>query len=394
MTDQNFPQSDDASKQPLPETRYPCETCGAVLKFSPTTGTLECKHCGHQQNIAASVKPIKEHNFRKALAELANANPISSDLVTIKCPTCASQSQLTPGTHAGQCTYCGTPLIVDAALIKPFQPESLLPFKVTEKQALQFFRKWLGSLWFAPSALKKYASGDSRLQGLYVPYWTYDSDTQTSYSGRRGDVYHVRQNYTTNVNGRQVTRSRSVPRIRWTPASGHVSRHFDDVLIGASQTLPRQISNRLGPWDLVNLTAFDAAYLSGFDSEIYQVDLDSGFEQARLVMDQTIRTDIRRQIGGDQQQIHQLQTHHSRTTFKSLLLPVWMAEFRFRDKTYRFAVNARTGKTRGERPYSYLKIILAVILGLIVTAAAVYLLSESGLLEQIQSTYFYQESIR
>jgi len=384
MTD-HIPSATTA-EQPLPETRYPCDSCGAVLKFSPSIGTLACKHCGYQQNFAASVKPIKEHNFRKALAELANADAVSNDLVTIKCPTCASRSQLKAGTHAGQCPYCGTPLIVDAALITSFQPESLLPFKITEQQALQFFRQWLGSRWFAPSALKKYASGDARLQGLYVPYWTYDSDTQTSYSGRRGDTYYVRKNYSTNINGRQVIRSRSVPRIRWTPTSGHVTRHFDDVLIGASQTLPRQITNRLAPWDLVNLASFDAAYLSGFDSELYQVELDSGFEQAQLVMDQAIRADVRRHIGGDQQQIHQLQTHHSRTTFKSLILPVWMATFRFRDKTYRFAVNGRTGKTAGERPYSYLKIILAMIGGLMITATVVYLLSQPEVLEYIQST--------
>ncbi len=368
------PSLGNISEQPLPETLYPCDTCGAVLKFSPATGALGCKHCGHQQDIAVSVKPIKEYDLRQALVELASASAVSNEVVTVKCPTCASQSQLTSGTHAGQCVYCGAPLIVDAALIKPFQAESLLPFKITEEQALQFFREWLGSLWFAPSSLKKYASGDSRLQGLYVPYWTYDSDTQSSYSGLRGDTYYVRQNYTVHVNGRQVMRSRSVPRIRWTPSSGYVARHFDDVLIGASQTLPRQITNRLAPWDLINLTTYDAAYISGFDSELYQVNLDSGFEQARLVMDQTIRTDVRRHIGGDQQQIHQLQTHHSHTTFKSLLLPVWMAEFRFRGKSYRFAVNGCTGKTCGERPYSYWKITLAVIVGLTIIATVAYFL--------------------
>jgi hypothetical protein len=170
-----------------------------------------------------------------------------------------------------------------------------------------------------------------------------------------------------------------------------VQRHFDDVLIGASTTLPRQITEPLAPWDLHALVPFDEAYLSGFGSEIYQVNLDAGFGYARGVMEQVIRGDIRRRIGGDQQRIDSLHTEHRNTRFKGLLLPVWMAEFRFRGKLYRFVVNARTGKTQGERPYSYIKIVLAALLGLAAAGGLLYLLAETGVLEQLLegSTYLY-----
>ena len=45
---------------------------------------------------------------------------------------------------------------------------------------------------------------------------------------------------------------------------------FDDVLIGASLSLPRQILDRLQPWDLHNLVPYDENYISGFQSELYQ----------------------------------------------------------------------------------------------------------------------------
>jgi len=43
------------------------------------------------------------------------------------------------------------------------------------------------------------------------------------------------------------------------------------------------------------------------------------------------------------------------------LLPLWTAAFTFKGKTYRFVVNGRNGKIRGERPYSIIKIGLAGI---------------------------------
>ena len=81
-------------------------------------------------------------------------------------------------------------------------------------------------------------------------------------------------------------------------------------MVGATHTLPRAILDRLEPWDLPNLVPYNESYLSGFQSEIYQVDLDEGFEQARGIMDSRIYNAIISDIGGDQQRVHSLQTQH------------------------------------------------------------------------------------
>ena len=77
-------------------------------------------------------------------------------------------------------------------------------------------------------------------------------------------------------------------------------------------------------------------------------------------------------IGGDRQRVHDIQTTVRDVTFKHILLPVWMAAYKYRGKTYRFVVNGRTGKVQGERPYSAWKIAFAVILGLIVAGVIGY----------------------
>ena len=115
-----------------------------------------------------------------------------------------------------------------------------------------------------------------------------------------------------------------------------------------------------------NLVSYRDEYLSGFIAERYQIGVKRGWGRARERMEAVIRSDVKRDIGGDRQQIHSLNTRHSDITFKHVLLPMWICSYRYRDKVYRFLVNARTGEVQGERPWSWVKISLAVIAGIAV----------------------------
>lgn len=347
----------------LTETRFPCQQCGAMLRYAIGTHSLECQYCGHHNRIVDKHVQIEELDFHAALRRLQTSRQVLPETNVISCPNCAAQFALDAHIHAGECPFCSTTVVTSTSHAKPIKPRALLPFKISAQQAKQSYTNWLHDLWFAPGELKEFAREDTSLNGVYIPYWTYDSDTVTAYEGERGDVYFVTQTVTEVVNGRRVRRRRQVPKIRWTRVSGRTSRHFDDMLVGATQTLPRKITDWLEPWDLENLLPYTEEYLSGFSSEVYQVELDQGFNHAQSNMDRIIRHDVNRAIGGDQQRISRVQTHHSETTFKHVLLPLWSAAFEFRGKTFRFVVNGRTGKVRGERPYSVIKIALASLAG-------------------------------
>lgn len=381
----------EAFTSELTETRFPCQQCGAALLYKIGTRDLECPYCGHTNQIARSLEPIRELGFEQALRELQRAERVARETTVMSCPNCAAEFALDAHIHAGDCPFCGTTVVTGTGAVRPLKPKALLPFAIDADQARQSYQKWLSGLWFAPSELKKYAREDSQLNGVYIPYWTYDSDTATSYRGERGDVYYVKQSYTVVENGRRIRRTRSVPKIRWTPVSGRTNRHFDDVLVGATRTLPRKITDWLEPWDLEALEPYTEAYLSGFSSEIYQVGLDEGFNFAQANMERVIRADVSHSIGGDHQRIHQMHTQHSDTTFKHVLLPLWSAAFQFRGETYRFVVNGRSGKTRGERPYSIVKIAMAVLCALAVVAGVLYFANESGMLRQLNQDIFYSD---
>jgi len=355
-----------------------------MLKFLAGTQYLICEYCGQNNLIEDQLETIQEYGLHETLKQLEKA-PLLAESRQIQCETCGAHFKFENSVHSGECPFCGTDIVTRAIQSRLIKPKSLLPFHIDDHKARQQYRMWLKSLWFAPTKVKHYAREDTRLVGIYLPYWTYDSLTESTYTGARGDIYYVNQRVQTIQNGRPVTAVRRIPKIRWTPVRGRVTRFFDDVLVGASNSLPRQILDRLQPWDLENLVAYNESYLSGFSSEYYQVDLDEGFDRAKQVIDNVIRQDIAVDIGGNQQRIHQVCTHHQNTTYKHCLLPIWSAAFRYKDKSYRFVINGRTGQVQGERPYSVWKISLAVLVGLALIGAGLIYLEESGMLQQIQN---------
>lgn len=378
------------SKPPKTDNQFPCSQCGAMLKYKPGTQHQTCDYCDYQNEISRSYEAIEEYDLHKALRKLASGKP-AEIVEQAHCNACGANFKFAASVHAGECPFCGTSIVTSPQKNKPIPPKSLLPFVITEREAKVKFNKWLGNLWFAPNEVKKYARGEAKLMGIYLPYWTYDSQTRTSYSGDRGDTYFVSKRVTYVQNGRRVSTVKQIPKIRWRRVSGRVSRFFDDVLIGASLSLPRQILDKLQPWDLGNLVPYEEKYISGFQSEFYQIELDEGFDRAKQVMDGIIHRDIAYDIGGDHQRIHRIDTGHSDTTYKHCLLPIWSAAFLYRDKSYRFVINGRTGQVQGERPYSYWKIGCAVLFGLILVGGGVAYLEKTGAFEQQveYSTYPY-----
>ncbi|MEP2784525.1 MAG: TFIIB-type zinc finger domain-containing protein [Pseudoruegeria sp.] len=356
--------------------RFPCPTCGSDFRFDPAKGQLVCDHCGHSDSIdgvGRVQEAIKELDFKAALKSLLPDAEIEETRV-VSCTSCGAQVEFSEETHAAECPFCATPVVTDTGTHRHIKPKALLPFQLEERTAHKSMNDWLGRLWFAPNGLKEYARKGRKLQGIYVPYWTYDADTKSQYSGQRGTYYYVTR--TVRVDGK--TQQRQERKIRWSPASGRVARFFDDVIVLASKSLPKSYTDALEPWDLSMLEPYQPEFLAGMRAEGYQVQLDEGFHEARALMDRVIERDAKFDIGGDVQRINRLDTQVSDVTFKHILLPVWMAAYKYRGKTYRFVVNGQTGRVQGERPYSAWKIALAIMFALSLAAIFGYLAAQNG----------------
>ena len=196
------------------------------------------------------------------------------------------------------------------------------------------------------------------IQGTFVPYWGFDANTYSHYSGERGDNYTTTRTVT--VNGKRQTRT--VVKIRWRYASGNVDHEFDNVLVSASEQISTKLSQSMQMWDLQKSQQYNPKYLSGYKSELYQVGLPRGLQKGKQIMIQTIRRLVCRDIGGDHQRIHKLDTRYEQVGFKLMLMPLWISAFLYNKKTFQFIINGQTGQVKGERPYSWVKIISLILI--------------------------------
>lgn len=356
---------------------FACSNCGADLKYKPGTKHLICEYCNTTNDIPEIDEEIEELDFKTFLNQKSKDEVLLTEKF-IKCTSCGASSTIQPHITSASCPYCATPLILNSAFDESvIQPKSLLPFQLEKQDAKKQFAKWVKKLWFAPNDLKKAALNFDKFNGIYLPYWTFDTDTFSKYVGQRGVHYYVSESYTTTENGKTVTRTRQVRKTRWHPAAGAVSKFFDDILTVATKSLPQKYVYKLEPWDLQNLVPFDKSYLSGYVTERYQVELDEGFEIAKNIAKSKIEQLVRQDIGGDEQRIFSINTNYDDITFKHLLLPVYVSAYRFKGKLFQFLVNARTGEVQGERPYSWIKITLASIAAIVVIAIIAYFVSQN-----------------
>ncbi len=362
-------------KQAAEEHRFPCNTCGSDLRFDPAEGLLVCDYCGNRQPVQEDffqTPTLEEQDYRQALSTLMPATQMQ-EARYVTCTNCGARIEIEGPEHAIECPFCATPIVADSGTSRQIKPHGQIPFSVTEKNARKSMTDWLGKLWFAPNGLKEYARKGRKMQGIYVPYWTYDADTRSDYTGDRGTVYYVSR--TVRRDGKNVTIREQ--KIRWRRVSGHVARFFDDILVLASRSLPKKYTDALEPWDLSALEPFNPGYLAGFGAEGYTVELDEGFKEAGIYMDRMIRRDVRFDIGGDRQRISSLNTKISDITYKHVLLPVWLAAYKYRGKTYRFVVNGQSGRVQGERPWSAWKIAFAAISLAVIAATIGYLAAQN-----------------
>src|SRR5262245_58069528 len=237
------PKEPTLTKAPPAGKLFPCPACGAKVEFDPRTRTLKCPYCGHTTKVPAADadEEVVERDFKEYLekSEHGGGSTIAGRSSQVRCSGCGAMVLVEDKVVTENCPYCGTYLEnkpESAAAMIP--PESLLPFRLDLRAARIAFARWLFGLWFAPTELKKLALL-GQLSGVYVPYWTYDAMTYTSYTGERGEDYQDTETYTErDAQGNLVRNTRTVTRTRWYSVSGEVQHFFDDVLVCGSKSMP------------------------------------------------------------------------------------------------------------------------------------------------------------
>lgn len=360
-----------------------CDNCGGALAWSAEKGQLECGSCGALRDVPEDAHHpeqgfIVEHDLEANLARQKPRGRLGAGMRQIKCNECAAVVEFPDGVTATKCSFCDSPsVLASEARTDHYVPESLVPFGVNKDQSVAAFKKWLGGLWFRPGDLKEKADVDE-LRGVYVPYWTFDAQVTSRWSADAGYHYYVDESYTVTENGKSVRKTRKVQKTRWQPASGQRHDAYDELLVCASKGLPADLARQVSTFETGALVAFAPHYLSGYSAESYQLELRDAWREAqeRMAASQVAR--CKGDVPGDTHRNLRATHQYASATFKHVLLPVWVAAFRYNDKVYRFLVNGQTGRVAGKAPYSVTKIVLFVAAIVAVIAAIVILATAKG----------------
>ena len=340
-----------------------CPSCGGDVTFSAEESELKCEFCGTVFEPDKEETKVIEHDFAEFLTKLSDDSESIESMVA-DCRSCGAQIMFAENDLVEDCPYCGTPVVNEGHKKRVLCPQYMLAFGITESKASTCFKEWKNSQWFAPSAFNR-ESRQGRLHGVYMPFWTFDYNAMTDYTGKRGDDRMVTR---IGFDGKLHTEIKTC----WHHVSGRVFNAFDNVLVYASNTLTEKLVAELEPWDLDNLQKFDFDKLRGFDGETYSVCLEDGFVHSTEMISKVIENTIRADIGGDYQHVYQMDKQYDAIKFKYIMLPLWVSNFKFKNKTYQYYVNARTGEVQGERPWSIVKITLAVLAVLVLNVGLYY----------------------
>jgi transcription elongation factor Elf1 len=362
--------------------KFPCSSCGAEMDFDAEHGMLVCAYCGHTSIVPTTEEAIQEYSLEAALQEMIDSPHemgYGGDKRSIKCENCGAVNNIDANVISTECAFCGSNKVVPQDQVaQVIKPESLLPFQVDRGKSVVLFRQWLGRGFFRPSPVKKIArDAEAKLQGVYLPFWTYDAFTSSWWRAEAGYYYYVTESYwTTDDKGNRVQRTRQVQKIRWEPAAGSLQLTFDDVLVPATESVERAMIERIYPFDTKALVTYEPGFLSGWGAEAYTVDLRSGWATGQAIIQEWVRQACADEVPGDTHRNLQVSTAFSNMTYKHVLFPVWIASYRYKDKVYHFLINGQTGEVQGQAPISWIRVTLVVIVVIIILAVLFLLFSQ------------------
>ncbi len=358
-------------------SNFACESCGSQLLFDPDTQGLRCDHCGREEEIPALLVEAPEYLYNPMTDSYDAPNWEAMGNKTVRCKNCGAEEVVDAAAMTAACPFCGSQYVMDEnEVTEGILPETLQPFKVSKVKAADLFKSWAKSRFWAPGAFKKTRHTTRELQGLYLPFWTFDADLYSQYTGEGGRD-RTETYTTTDSEGNTQTHTRTVT--DWYPISGDAALSFDDEAVCATTHVDKGMLGRLGAYDVKVLRRYSPAFLAGFGAQRYDVGVGQGWkEEAAPRMQSNMERHVESSRGFDHYRCMRYSHQFSNVKFKHILLPVWMSSYSYKNKVYNFMINGETGVVAGKSPVSALKVTLAVLLGLGLAALIVLLLMYFG----------------
>lgn len=359
-TDANYEEAMNLKKtSTMDETDRKCPQCGGTMDYDPKLSKLHCPYCDYTEEVPKDeALPGKAQELDFESAEFTGNFDWGTAQKTVTCKSCGATTVYDELEVANECPYCGSNQVMEVSGVKTLAPGGVVPFKIDAKEASNRFKTWLNKKWFCPKEAKVSAQADS-FTGIYLPYWTFDSDTDSSYTGEYG------------YQKKRKKGDKEEIYYEWHKGSGRFEKFIDDELVCAcGDNHDKSILSQIEPFDTENNVTYRPEYIAGFAAERYSVGLKDAWEKAKQMIREKLRniaeSKLRTEHNADSARNVVINTSFSNITYKYLLLPVWISSFTYNGKVYQFMVNGQSGKVGGKSPISALRVAIAIAIAVLI----------------------------
>ena len=327
---------------------HKCPNCGGTLKFDAGAQKVICEHCASEFEVKALLESDEVLDGFSGSLESEKRATIEDggNLNVYRCSSCGSQIICDENTASTICPYCDSAVILTGRLSGELKPDLVIPFHEDKYAVRNRLEQYLKKRWLLPGVFKVMKHVDD-IQSLYVPYFLYNADlfaklrfrgTQHRYWRDSNYEYHETRYYT-------IFRD------------GYIA--FDHLPVDASSRLSDDMLESLEPFDYSGAQKFQTAYLSGYLSEKYDVEESKCAERAQQRFKEGTIDAFRSTIHGmDSVNLVNSYFEVKDKKVEYALFPVWLFNVHWNDKIYRYGINGQTGKTVGEMPISFWKLML------------------------------------
>ena len=348
-----------------------CPKCGSTdISVNTKSGALRCNFCRHEfeaQNIDGFEKDISKLEGEIIGSGSQNIIENTEEIKTFKCSSCGAEVVIdTAEATNARCHWCRNTLSINQQIPNGAVPDTVLPFKVTKKEAQEEISKFVTKRNFFANKNFKEEFTANNIMGVYFPYMVVDVNAHASFTGRGEKEI------------RCYTKGNSNNRTTYYDADLYdVEREFDltidDLTVESSKDkLDKKQSNKTNnvinaimPFDTENCVEWNANYLKGFSSEKRDVNIDEikpivekqSKDIARFAANDTLKK-YDRGVCWEKEEID-----IKGRQWKSAYLPVWLYSYQQvkneNNKILHYvAVNARTKEVMGSIPLDLTKLVM------------------------------------
>lgn len=281
-----------------------CPNCGAPANFDIVHQLYQCGHCGGQVTIEEAAQAKKQ--FQEALSKRVQDTAHSYELETAHCAGCGAEVVFAKSEAMAKCDFCGRSLVRKEYVVSADAPQSVIPFALTKKEAVQRLEEWCQKNSGKEEAklLPKYFKD---IQAYYLPYRLV-----------RGFSHSL------------VTPQSSTEKF---PVEGYLTNTF----VNCSDKLDNNLLDAMEPFDLKGLKEFDFAYVAGHKVKVEDIDEKRILFRAGIETSENYRSQL--------EKIFTTKALFIKTEVEPVVnLPVLLPVYYICNNEINAAVNGQTGK--------------------------------------------------